>query len=72
MAGSTAYDPSTRTATFTPAAVLAKNTTYTATISATSVGGDLVTKGGSWSFTTVKPDTPVGTCPCSLYQDSST
>lgn len=71
VAGTTAYDPATRKATFTPSAALAANTSYTATISATS-NGAAVTSGASWQFKTVLPDTVAGNCPCSLYQDSST
>ena len=71
VAGSTSYDPATRKATFTPAAALAPNTSYTATISATSAGAP-VTSGASWAFKTVLPDALAGNCPCSMYQDSST
>ncbi|AIY03624.1 hypothetical protein ART_4025 [Arthrobacter sp. PAMC 25486] len=69
VAGATAYNASTRTAVFTPGAALAKSTSYTATLSATGVGGGGITSGAVWSFMTVKPDSTG--CPCSLYQDSA-
>ncbi|WP_309238604.1 N,N-dimethylformamidase beta subunit family domain-containing protein [Actinoplanes aureus] len=51
-AGTTAYDPGTGTATFTPAAALAANTTYTATVSgAKDLAGNTMA-AVSWSFTT--------------------
>ncbi|WP_104088200.1 DUF4082 domain-containing protein [Arthrobacter sp. GMC3] len=71
VAGTTTYNPSTRTASFAPAGALTQNTGYTATIAATA-GGASVTSGATWKFTTVLPDAPVGSCPCSLYQDSTT
>jgi hypothetical protein len=63
--GVVAYDPATRTATFTPAADLAYDTTYVATVdgsvattTGTTLGGD-----ASWSFTTEAapiPDDAIG------------
>ncbi|NVM94382.1 DUF4082 domain-containing protein [Arthrobacter wenxiniae] len=72
VAGSTGYDATTRTATFTPAAALATATSYSVTLAATATTGESLTAGNSWTFKTVLPDTTVGNCPCSLYQDSST
>jgi hypothetical protein len=70
VAGTTAYDSTTRKATFTPTTGLELGTTYTATLHAKAPGGESVTGGGSWSFTTVlSPPTP-GSCPCSLLDDS--
>lgn len=71
VAGSTSYDALTRRATFTPALSLSKETTYTATLSATDALGNPVGSGSSWSFATVKPDTVPDACPCGLYQDST-
>ena len=52
------YDPSTRTATLTPAAVLANSTVYTATIKGGASGvrdltGNLLASNYIWSFTTM-------------------
>lgn len=71
VAGSTGYVAATRTATFTPASPLAADTAYTATLSGTASGGSALTSGGSWSFRTQRPDAVVGSCPCSLYNDSA-
>ncbi|ROQ03697.1 Ig-like domain-containing protein [Rathayibacter sp. PhB93] len=72
VAGSTAYNATTRTATFTPTAPLAASTGYTATLAGTATGGGTVTAGGSWTFTTQAPDTVAGACPCRLFDDSTT
>lgn len=56
VSGTTAYDATTRTATFTPASALAVTTTYTATASgATDLAGNAMAPD-SWSFTTGAPD----------------
>ncbi len=54
VSGSVSYDSGTYTATFTPSANLAANTTYTATLSTaiTDVAGNPLAEY-SWSFTTV-------------------
>jgi hypothetical protein len=53
VAGSTAYDAATNTATFTPAAALSYNTMYTATVSgATNASGQTLGAPYSWAFTT--------------------
>ncbi|MEO3933634.1 DUF4082 domain-containing protein [Micrococcaceae bacterium Sec7.4] len=70
VAGTTGYDSTLRKVTFTPAAVLALGTTYTATLSATDAGGGAVTSGATWSFTTVVSPPVPGSCPCSLYDDA--
>ncbi|MCB5293239.1 DUF4082 domain-containing protein [Arthrobacter sp. SO3] len=68
--GTTAYDSTTRKATFTPAAGLDLGTTYTATLNAAAPGGGSLTSGATWSFTTVSAPLAPGSCPCSLYDDS--
>lgn len=70
VAGTTAYDNTTRKLTFTPAADLETGTNYTATLSATDQSGGSVTSGATWSFTTVVSPLVPGSCPCSLYDDS--
>jgi hypothetical protein len=70
VAGTTAYDATTRKVTFTPAADLELGTTYTATLSATATNGGALTGSSSWSFTTVVTPPQPGTCPCSLYDDT--
>ncbi|WP_248580518.1 DUF4082 domain-containing protein [Nocardioides sp. InS609-2] len=70
VAGSTSYDSVSRTVTFTPSAPLAGFVKYTATLSGTDAQGNPVTTGGTWSFTTVKPPSTPGVCPCTLFDDS--
>ena len=72
VAGSTAYDPTTRTVTFTPSQPLAGFVTFTARATGTDTSGNQVSSGGTWTFTTVKPPNPPGTCPCTLFDDSLT
>lgn len=69
--GSTAYNATTRKATFTPQEPLARGTDYTVTLSATDTTGNQISRGGSWTFRTMYPD-PVdpNACPCGLYPDS--
>lgn len=58
VAGTLAYNDTTRTATFTPTAALSPSTTYTATVSgAKDQAGNAMTAPASWSFTTVIADT---------------
>ncbi|WP_157157455.1 DUF4082 domain-containing protein [Diaminobutyricimonas sp. LJ205] len=54
--GSSSYDPTTRTVTFTPAAPLPYGTDFTATV---LIDGRMPT-GGGWSFTTVAAPLPTG------------
>jgi hypothetical protein len=68
VAGSTAYDATTKTATFTPSAPFASETLYTARVQATDTSGDPMASPRTWSFTTaldpsVKTLFPVGTLP---------
>ncbi|MFF2296566.1 N,N-dimethylformamidase beta subunit family domain-containing protein, partial [Arthrobacter sp. NPDC058127] len=57
--GTTSYNTTTNTSTFTPTAALANSTTYTATISgATNTAGQTMTAPYSWTFTTTAPPPP--------------
>jgi N,N-dimethylformamidase beta subunit-like protein/uncharacterized protein DUF4082/Big-like domain-containing protein len=65
VAGTTSYNSSTNTETFTPSAALTAGTTYTASVSATSVSSGLaMTSPYTWSFTTAAV---AGSCPCSIW-----
>ena len=70
VAGSTAYDASTRTITFTPSAPLNGFVKYTATLSGTDAQGNDITTGKTWQFTTAKPPNAPGVCPCTFFDDS--
>ncbi len=69
--GATSYDSTTRTATFTPTAVLAGAVLHSVTVNATDTGGQSVSSGGTWSFTTARPSGAAGVCPCSLFGDDT-
>lgn len=71
VAGSTTYDSSTRTVTFTPASELSGFVKYRASVSATDTQGNDVATGRTWSFTTATPQGPPGACPCSLFADTT-
>ena len=71
VTGTTTYDTSTRTVTFQPSQVLNGFVKYTVTVTGTDALGNPVSSGGSWSFTSAKTDAVVGTCPCSLFNDST-
>src|SRR6056297_785267 len=60
VAGTIAYDAMTQTATFTPDADLAFDTTYTATIagSVATTDGETLAGDASWSFTTAAEVAP--------------
>lgn len=61
--GSTSYNASTRTTTFTPTSALAFSTVYTATVSgARDLNGNQMVPY-SWSFTTQPPPS----CPCQIW-----
>jgi hypothetical protein len=61
VAGTTSYNATTYTATFTPSAALTANTSYTATVSgATDSSGHAMTGPYTWSFTTMA-------CPCTIF-----
>jgi hypothetical protein len=69
--GSTSYDATTRTVTFTPTAPLAGFVDHTATVAATDSLGQQVSSGKTWSFRTAKPASAPGVCPCTLYDDAA-
>ncbi|GAA1954096.1 DUF4082 domain-containing protein [Microbacterium deminutum] len=69
--GTVSYDPTSRTATFTPTSTLLPDTTYTATVTATDSAGIGFSGGNSWSFKTAAATLPAGTCPCQLFPDAS-
>ena len=71
VAGTTSYNATTRTITFTPNAPLSGFVKYTATLSGTDTIGQQITSGKTWSFTTAKPAGVPGVCPCSLFDDST-
>jgi O-glycosyl hydrolase len=60
VTGTVSYSAASLTATFTPSASLAYNTTYTATITTgvASAGGTALSQGETWSFTTAGPPAP--------------
>ena len=62
--GTTGYDPTSRTALFTPTAALAPNTSYRVTLAATGTNGSPLVAGATWAFTTAASD---AACPCSLF-----
>jgi len=68
VTGTVGYNAATNTATFTPSAALAGNTTYTATISTavTDVAGNTMTSSKVWSFTT-SGNNPVTAVPLNTY-----
>ncbi|QXJ21549.1 DUF4082 domain-containing protein [Actinomadura graeca] len=69
--GSVAYDPATRTSSFTPASALGWRTKYTVKVEgAKDLAGNTLASARTWSFTTAKQTTP-GTCPCSVWADES-
>ena len=71
VAGTTAYNATTRTVTFTPTSPLAGFVKYTATLDARDTLGNSLSAGQTWSFTTAKPPGLPGVCPCSLFDDST-
>ena len=66
VGGSTAYDATTRTATFTPSASLAPGVVHSAAVTATDLSGNTMEAPATWSFTTG------GVCPCTLWNDDAT
>jgi hypothetical protein len=66
VAGATAYDAATRTATFTPSAPLAGGTSFTVAASGAEDAAGNTMATSSWSFETS------GACPCSLFASDAT
>ncbi len=72
VVGTTSYDDSTLTATFTPSDPLDPGTQYTATVSGlTDLAGNVQTHATTWSFTTAHTPNPPGVCPCSLWDETA-
>ena len=70
------YNASTQTAVLQPAAVLAYNTSYTATVTGGPTGvkdasGNAMASNLTWTFTTAGPPPPPPICPCSLWTYST-
>jgi methionine-rich copper-binding protein CopC len=70
VAGSTTYDPATKTVTVAPAAALAYNTTYTATVSGAKDTAGNTMSPVTWTFTTALAPRPAGVCPCYVFHDT--
>lgn len=68
--GTTSYNATTRTVTFTPTAALNGFVRHTVTLAATDTQGNAITAGKTWSFTTAKPASAPGVCPCTLFDDA--
>jgi hypothetical protein len=60
-----AYDPTTSTETFTPAAPLTPGTTYQVVVSGATDSANRVMQPFSWTFSTAPPQ---GACPCFVQQ----
>ena len=69
IAGTNAYDATSKTVTFTPSAALAGAVKYTATAAGRDAQGVSVGGNVTWSFTTATPQGAAGVCPCSLFSD---
>jgi len=67
VAGSTAYDGPSRTATFTPSSALALSTTFTVTVSGAQDAAGNPMQQVSWTFTTAATNSG---CPCSIWSAS--
>ncbi|WP_153506153.1 DUF4082 domain-containing protein [Cumulibacter manganitolerans] len=68
VAGSTAYDAASRTATFTPSAQLGAGKSYTAVVTGSDSLGNPMAAPYSWSFTV---DGGPGTSPATLWDSSA-
>jgi len=71
QSGSASYDPVGHVVTFTPNGQLALNTTYTASVKATDLWGNVMPAPYTWTFTTANTP-PSFTCPCSVFHGSGT
>jgi len=67
VAGATRYDSASYSVVFKPTAPLLVSATYSASVSAADLAGNAMASPFTWSFTTAVP-----TCPCSLWQQSTT
>jgi hypothetical protein len=63
ITGTTTASTDMKTLTFTPAAVLAPGTTYTASLQVADANGNMMAAPVTWTFTT----TNSALCPCSLF-----
>jgi hypothetical protein len=72
VAGSTSYDATSKTVTFTPNAALNGFVQYTAKVDATDANGNHLTAGGTWTFRTARPPNAPGVCPCTLFDETTT
>jgi len=68
VSGTSVYDPSTRRATFTPAAPLAHGVTFTASATATDLAGNAMASPYTWTFTTGADQV----CPCTIFGTTDT
>jgi hypothetical protein len=69
--GTASYNQTGDVATFTPNGELALSTTYTATVTATDLWGNVIAAPYSWTFTTASTP-PAFSCPCSLWGGTAT
>ncbi|HEV2634821.1 MAG TPA: DUF4082 domain-containing protein [Actinocrinis sp.] len=70
-AGSSSYDPVGHTVTWQPTGELSTSDTYTVSLSATDLWGNVMPAPYTWKFTTSSSQPPV-TCPCSLWNGNAT
>ena len=68
--GSITYDPVGHTVTFQPAGELSMSDTYTASLSATDLWGNVMPTPYTWTFTTASTP-PSYSCPCSLWNGTA-
>jgi hypothetical protein len=69
--GTVTYDVATHVAKLQPSGQLGLGTVYSASVRATDLWGNAMTSPFTWSFTTSTTPPPV-TCPCSVWNDSTT
>lgn len=70
VAGAVSQDTARRTL-FRPTQSLAPATRYTVTVTAKTTAGDPLPAPYQWSFTTAQAPPPAGTCPCTLYDETT-
>jgi hypothetical protein len=71
VAGSVSYDSASKTATFTPSAALANGTLYSVSLTGSDTNGNALTAPVTWNFRTAYAGQVGGSCPCSLFSDST-